>query len=80
MLGKIVVSAATASPTPSPTVEPTPTTATVAPTTAPTVAALPKTSDGTIDSGVTAWRYVLLASEIALVSAGVVAFSGARRK
>ena len=80
MLGKIVVSAATASPTPSPTVEPTPTAATEAPTTAPTIAALPKTGGATTDGGATAWRYVLLASGMALLSAAVVAFSVARKK
>lgn len=84
MLGKIVVSAATpsptASPSPSPTVEPTPTAATEAPTTVPTIAALPKTGGATTGSGATAWRYVLLASGMALLSAAVFAFSAARKR
>jgi plastocyanin len=84
MLGKVVVSAAiaspTPSPTPSPTIEPTPTGTTEAPTIAPTVAALPKTGGVTTDSGVTTWRYALLASGIVLLGAAVVAFSGARKE
>jgi plastocyanin len=92
MLGKIVVRAATASPTnsptptplltptPSPTVEPTPTAATEAPTPAPTAAALPRTGGAAAGSGAAAWRYVLLAAAMTLLGAGVVAFSGARRK
>ena len=84
MLGKVVVSAAiaspTPSPTPSPTIEPTPIGTTEAPTIAPTVAALPKTGGVTTDSGVTTWRYALLASGIVLLGAAVVAFSGARKE
>ena len=80
MLGKIVVGAPTASPTPSPTVEPTPSVMTEAPTNAPTAGALPKTGGAKTDSGASAWRYVLLASGMALLSAAVVAFSAARKE
>jgi plastocyanin len=87
MLGKIVVSAATASPTPSPTpsaspspsASPTPSPAET-PTPAPTVAALPNTGGATTDGGAGVWRYVLLASGMALLGAGIVAFSAARKE
>lgn len=81
MMGKVVVAvAATASPTAAPTAAPTATAATEAPTTAPTVAALPKTGGATTDSRASAWRYVLLASGMALLSAAVVSFAAARKK
>jgi plastocyanin len=80
MIGKIVVSAATASPTPLPTIELTPTAATEAPVSSPTVAALPKTGGATADRVATPWRYALLASGIMLLSAAVVAFSASGKR
>lgn len=81
MLGKIVVSAPTASPTPtvSPTVEPT-SPPTEAQTMASTVAALPKTGGATTDNRASAWRYVLLAAGMALLAAAVFAFAAARKE
>jgi plastocyanin len=80
MIGKIVVSAATPSPTPVPTLEPAATAATEAPVSSPTVGALPRTGGVTTDSRVGGWRYVLLASGIAFLCSAVVAFAGARKE